>query len=105
MKLKDLAQKPQLMKITVDDELVVTAFGEPVEFWMYDRQDLPTFMKLSKMKDDEGTLLEIVRELVLDEDGKRVLKDGHVLPIEILVKVIEAMIANLGNFKSQSLTT
>ena len=105
MKLDTLAQTPQLIKVVVDDELVVKAYGEPVEFWMYDRQDLPTFIKLSKIQGNEDAIMDIVRELVLDENGKRVLDGGKVLPVEILVKVINAMVATLGNLNSQILKT
>lgn len=102
MNLKELKAKPQLIQVTVDDPMVVEAYGEPVEFWMYDRQDLPTFLKLSQVNDNREYIMEIVRELVLDEKGKPILEEGDVLDIEILMKVIEAVVTRLGNFRSQT---
>lgn len=102
MKLSELKSKPKLIKVVVDTDLVVEAYGEPVEFWMYDRQDLPTFLRLANVSEDQASVMELVRDLVLDENGKPVLEQGEVLPIEILMAVIEAMVQNLGNFKSQT---
>lgn len=102
MNLKELKAKPQLIQVSVDDPMVVEAYGEPVDFWMFDRQDLPTFLKLSQVNENREYIMELVRELVLDEKGKPILNDGEVLPIEILMKVIEAVVDKLGNFKSQT---
>lgn len=104
MKLKDLAKKPQLKQVTLDDEFIVQAYGEPVEFWMYDRQDLPTYIRLSKISENANDLPALVREMVLDEKGKPVLGD-EILPVEIMVRVIEAVVKNLGNFRDLTLKT
>lgn len=100
MKLKDLAKKPQLIKVVLDDEFIVEAYGEPVEFYMFDRQDLPTYIKLSKVEADNEALPELMRQLVLDEKGQPVLGPTEVLDVEIMIKVIEAVVKNLGNFRN-----
>lgn len=97
MDLKQLAAKPKLSKVTVDTELVVEAYGEPVEFYMYDRQDLPLYMKLIQLKEDESELWHLVKSIVLDAEGRRVLEDGEILPVDIMVPVIEAAVKHLGN--------
>lgn len=102
MELKQLATKPQLEKVTVDDQKVVAAYGEPVVFYMYDRQDLPTYLKLAQLKDDQTELFSVVKQLVLDSDGNTVLNDGEMLPMDILVPVLEAAVAQLGNTKPQT---
>jgi hypothetical protein len=49
MKLAELAKKPQLIKVTITDEDIVTEFGEALEFWTWDRQPMDTFLKLASV--------------------------------------------------------
>lgn len=102
MELGNLAKQPQLTKLTVDAEPIVAAYGEPVDFWMYDRQDLPTYLKLSKLQDDQTEMWDILKSLMLDSQGKPVLTDGVLLPVEIMVPVIEKAVAHLGNLNPQT---
>lgn len=102
MDLKQLAAKPKLSKVTVDSDLVVKAYGEPVEFYMYDRQDLPLYLRLVQIREDEAELWQIVKSIVLDESGKPVLEEDDVLPVEIMVPVIEAAVKHLGNTAPQT---
>lgn len=97
MKLKDIAAKPKLTKVTVDSEIIMNAYGEELEFYMYDRQDIPTFMKLSQLKENPAELMALVRDIVLDENGKKVLDPEELLPFEILVEVIRTVVERLGN--------
>jgi hypothetical protein len=102
MQLKELAQKPKLELVTVDTPVIVEAYGEPLEFYMMDRQDLPTYLKLAQIKDNQEEIFEIVKDIVLDDKGKRVLSDGELLPVDIMVPVLEAAIQRLGNMKPQT---
>lgn len=97
MQLKELAAKPKLERVIVDDEVIVKAYGEPLEFYMWDRQDLPTYLKIATLKEDQTQLFEIVRDVVLDEQGNRVLGDGEQLPVDIMVPVLYAAMGKLGN--------
>lgn len=97
MKLSQLAAKPQLIKLTIDDEDIVKEFGEPIEFWTWDRQPLETFMKLANSDQaNVGAMIEIVRTLILDENGKEVITKESTLPSAILVKVISKIVEILG---------
>ncbi len=102
MQLKELAQKPKLELVTVDTPVIVEAYGEPLEFYMMDRQDLPTYLKLAQIKDNQEEIFNIVKDIVLDDKGKRVLSDGELLPVDIMVPVLEAAIQRLGNMKPQT---
>ena len=102
MNIKELAKKPELKKITVDNEVIVKAYGEPLEFWMYDRQDVPTYLQLAQLKDDYGAIFDVVRKLVLDEKGKPVLDENDTLPIDVMIPVVEQAIYALGNIKPQT---
>lgn len=104
MKLEALASKPKLMKITIDDETLVAKYGDAIEFHIYDRQDMDTFMKLASTEgvNQFSDIAKVVQTLVLDEKGKQVLADGNTLPIDIMVKVVEAVIERLGNTMTQT---
>lgn len=102
MQLKDLAKKPKLIKIHMDSPTIIGAYGEPVDFYMYDRQDLPMFLRLSQVKEDPETLWGIIKELIRNEDGTPTLGAGDsILPIEIMGEVINSVVNQLGNFTNQ----
>lgn len=97
MKLSQLAAKPQLIKLTIDDKDTVKEFGEPIEFWSWDRQPLDTFMKLANSdQKDMGAMIDIVRTLVLDEEGKLIITADNMLPSTVLIKVISKIVETLG---------
>lgn len=99
MQLKELAAKPKLKKVVVDTDFIVEAYGEPLEFYMWDRQNVATFLKILQLKEDRNEIFNLVRETVLDEQGNTILEPGEMLPLEIMLAVIEAVVNNLGNFK------
>ena len=97
MKLTQLAAKPQLIKITLEDEEITKEYGEALEFWIYDRQPLEQFIKLAQMKqEDFSDLVNAVNAMVLDEDASPVVKDGMILPTTIMGKVITKVVETLG---------
>lgn len=103
MKLAELAATPQLMKISISDEETVENYGESVDFWIYDRQDMDTFMKLANVNENNmGEIVNIVNSMVRDENGKQILGKEKALPTNLMLKVIEEVVANLGNPKSQT---
>lgn len=97
MKLSQLAAKPQLIKIELNDEEIVKEFGEPIEFWTWDRQPLDTFMKIaSASNSDPSSIIGIVKTLILDEAGKEIIKGDNMLPTNVLMKVIAKIVETLG---------
>jgi hypothetical protein len=97
MKLSQLAAKPQLTVFKIDDKETVKEFGEPLEFYSYDRQPLETFMKLANANhNDMVSMIEIVRKLILDEEGKEIISNDTVLPSHVMVKVISKVVEKLG---------
>jgi hypothetical protein len=106
MKLNQLAAKPQLVKVEINDEEVVTEFGEALEFWVWDRQNMDSFIKLATLDyNDFGKVADLVKELVLDEQGQPVIKDDLSLPTNILMKVITTVVETLGKSVSPSMMT
>ena len=97
MKLSQLAAKPKLIPFIIDDEAVIAEFGEPVEFYSWDRQPLDVFMKLANADhQDVATMIGLVKTLILDEDGKEIIKGENVLPSSLLIKVIGKVVEKLG---------
>lgn len=97
MKLNQLAAKPQLIKITLDDEDIVKEFGEAIEFWTWDRQPLDTFMKLATVSNtDPKVMFDIVRTLILDEEAKEIIVGDAMLPSNVLLKAIAKIVDLLG---------
>lgn len=97
LKLTQLASKPQLIKITLDDEALVEKYGDELDFWIYDRQNIDDFIKLATAsQDDQSGMIRMVNQLVLDEDGNPVVKDGTALPNDVMLAVISAVVNRLG---------
>jgi hypothetical protein len=97
MKLTQLAAKPQLVKIEIADEDVVKEFGEALEFWIWDRQPMDKFIRLAQMKgEDMSELIAAVNDMVLDEEGNAIIKEGLVLPTNVMTKVIGKVVETLG---------
>ena len=97
MKINQLAAKPQLIKITLDAQEITEKHGEAVEFWTWDRQPLDVFMKLANLQTGEtGEIINVVKNLILDEEGKPVITGDVVLPTDILVAAIGEITTMLG---------
>ena len=89
MKLSQLASKPQLVKMTIDDEEIVAEFGEPLEFYTWDRQPMDVFIKMAAVDSTNyATVIDSVRSLILDENGKQILDKDIMLPTHVLMKVV-----------------
>lgn len=96
MKLKELAIKPQLTKITIDKPDLVEKYGEEIEFYVLDRLPLDQYTRLASTKtEDFSSMIDLVKELILDEDGNPVMDEDHVLPTDLLnesmVKVVDTV--------------
>lgn len=98
MKLTQLAAKPQLTKIDLDDEEIIAEYGEALEFWIWDRQPIDQFIKLAQMRDDNMLeVIEVIKKMILDEEGKAILGDNELmLPTKVLTKVVGKVVETLG---------
>lgn len=97
MKLTQLSKKPELVKVELTDEDTIKEYGESLEFWVYDRTNMDVFVKMATMKgEDFGDMVELVNKMILDEDGTPIVKDGYLLPSNILTRVIGKVVETLG---------
>jgi len=98
MKLSQLASKPQLVEVTLDDEETVKDFGEAITFHTWDRQPLDIFMKLAQQTEaSQANAIEIVKDLILDEHGNKLLTADSMLPTKVLMRAIYKVTSLLGN--------
>jgi hypothetical protein len=97
MKLSQLAGKPQLIEVTIDDADIVEEFGEAIEFWTWDRQPMDVFLRLAAVDAaNYSSILDAVKSLVLDEEGKPILDGENSLPTKVMMRVITKVIEGLG---------
>jgi hypothetical protein len=98
MKLNTLIAKPQLIKCQLDDEDTVKEYGEAIEWWIWDRQPLDAFLKFATTEstDSGHQIISMLREMILDEEGKPLLQGESTLPTNILMKVMTKMTEVLG---------
>jgi hypothetical protein len=97
MKLSQLAAKPQLIVVTLDDAETIKEFGETIEFHTWDRQPLDVFMKLANaQQQDIGQMIDIVRTMILDESGKTIIEKDNMLPTNVLLRAIQKIVEQLG---------
>src|SRR6056300_1320129 len=91
MNLSELAKEPKLTKVTIDDSQLVKKYGEAIEFWVYDRVDMSTFMKLANLegKQQMEDVVDTMKELILDEKGNRIINDKNILPNDVMIKAVK----------------
>lgn len=98
MQLTELSKTPELIKISLDDEATIAEFGEALEFYTFDRQPMDVFMNLaSATKDDPTKMITALKPMILDQDGKEVIKGDKIIPSHILIRVYGKLVTRLGN--------
>lgn len=98
MRLSQLTAKPQLIEIQLDDEDTIKEYGEAITFHTWDRQPMEVFMRLATATDaNTGAIIDIVKDLILDENGKHLLVGDTMLPTKVLMRVIGKVTTMLGN--------
>jgi len=97
MKLSQICTEPQLVEISLDDKEIVKQYGEALVFYTWDRQPMDVFMRLANVdQKNTGDLINIVKTLILDDEGKPVLNDKNMLPTSVLMKAIAKVTEQLG---------
>lgn len=97
MKLSDIAKKPTLIEVTIDDADIVEQYGEALTFWTWDRQPMDVFLKLASLdQKNTSSVISAVRELILDSEGQQILTDSITLPTQLMMRVISLVVDRLG---------
>ena len=99
MKLSEVAKKPQLVEVSISDERIVEEFGEALTFYTWDRQPMDVFMRLASVDNtNTNSVIEAVRDLILDESGDKILNGDVTLPTHVMLAVITRIVDDLGKF-------
>jgi hypothetical protein len=99
MKLSQLSAKPQLIKMVIDDQATIEEFGEAIEFYTWDRQPIDLFLKMASIDSkNQSEMITAVKDLVMDENGVKIIDGGSTIPTKILMKVITKVVESLGKF-------
>lgn len=97
MKLSELAAKPQLKEIIIDDKEIVKEYGDSLSFYVLDRLPIETYTKLASVKtEDPGQMYNVIKDLILNEDGLPVMADGNVLPMDVMTAAVLKVTESLG---------
>jgi hypothetical protein len=97
MKLAELSQQPQLIKLVIDKAELVEKYGEALEFHVYDRQPLDIFTKLSNATEDNaGGMADMIKDLILDEDGNQIMENNKILPLDLMMEAMKIVSEELG---------
>ncbi|MCP4830938.1 MAG: hypothetical protein GY886_01845 [Gammaproteobacteria bacterium] len=97
MKLEQLASKPQLTKLTIDNPDIVETYGEELEFYVWDRLDMATYTRLAGIDQSDVTVMyTALRDMILDDSGKPVMTDEMVLPMDVMTAAVEKVVSRLG---------
>ena len=105
MNIKEFAQKQELVKITLDDKDLVEKYGEPITFYTHNIVKLTTYFDFfnARTNNEYNQLDHMMKTMILDENGLKVLDPDEDLPIDIAAAAINKIGEILG--KSQSKTS
>lgn len=106
MNIQDFKIKPKLIDITIDDETIIEEYGDSIKFHMYDHLDLTTYFKFFKAQSEGNTdeLLKIVKTIILDEKGKKVMTEEYELPVDIFTNAVVKITEHLGKSGTKNST-
>ena len=90
MDISKLAKKPQLEKLVLDDKDIVEKFGEPITFYLKDHMGISTYFNFYKLQqtEDDSLLNDLLRKLILKEDGSPAIGEDEVLPIQLILAIL-----------------
>lgn len=106
MDISKFAKKPELIKIVIDDPAIIEKYDEEITFYMYDSVDLSTYFDFFAVQQnkDGKKLNELLRKIILTEDGKPALGADELLPVDVCLEALVAINNNLGKSKTKSST-
>ena len=103
MDIKQLARKPQLIEIVLDDADIVENYGEAIKFWMLDYVDISTYFDFfrSQGQGQGEELNTLLRKIILNAEGQPSIGTDEALPIDISVAALTKINETLGKSKTK----
>ncbi len=107
MDIKQLARKPKLVEVVIDDENIVETYGDKITFYMMDFVDINTYFDFfrSQSEKNNGELNAMLQSIILNSEGKPALEEGDSLPIDIAVATLTRINETLGKSNPKPLTS
>jgi hypothetical protein len=97
MKLSQITSEPKLIELTLDDEETLKQYGEAITFHTWDRQPMDVFMRIANVdQKNTGDLINVVKTLILNDEGKEILNEKNMLPTGVLMRAIAKVTEQLG---------
>jgi len=106
MNIKDFASKPELIEVILDDKELVEKYGEPITFYTFNIVRMSTYFDFfsARSNNEFAQLDKIMKNMILDKNGNRVLADDEDLPIDIAAQAINKIGEILGKPQSKAST-
>ena len=106
MNIKDFASKPELVEIVLDDTDLVEKYGEPITFHTYNIVRMTTYFDFfnARSNNEFAMLDKLMKSMILDSNGNRVIADDEDLPIDIAAAAINKIGEILGKQPSKAST-
>lgn len=104
MNIKDYASKPELVEIVLDDKDLVVKYGEPITFHTFNIVRMSTYFDFfsARSNNEFAQLDKMMKAMILDDKGNRVLADDEDLPIDIAAAAINKIGEILGKPQSKA---
>jgi hypothetical protein len=100
----NFAKKPELVQIVLDSPDIREEFGDEVVFYMKDYVDINTYFDFFRNQTDNAYgLNEIIRRMILNEQGEPILGKDDALPVNLAVAALSKINENLGKLKTKPL--
>jgi hypothetical protein len=106
MDIKQLAKKPELIEIVIDDEAIVKEYGETITFYMKDFVDINTYFDFFRSQSEKSgdELTAMLQKLILNAEGQPVLNEGDAFPIDITIAALTKINERLGKSRTKQST-
>lgn len=104
MNIKDFASKPELVEIVLDDKDLVEKYGEAITFHTFNIVRMSTYFDFfsARSNNEFAQLDKMMKAMILDDKGNRVLADDEDLPIDIAAAAINKIGEILGKPQSKA---
>ena len=103
MNITELAKKPQLEQVSLDDPELVELYGEPITFWMLDFVDINTYFDFFKFQGEQDgeALMTVLRKIILNDQGEPAIATDTVLPVDITFAALAKINEHLGKSRAK----
>lgn len=90
MDISNLAKKPQIVDLTIDDADIVEKYGEAITFYMIDEMGIDTYFSFYRLQQGQQAeqLNQLLRKIILKSDGTPALSEDQVLPVDLTLAVL-----------------